>query len=255
VLLRAFSLVLQENSYASWLTLLRSSRTRILRRTDQTVNPRGGRGGAKTMVMSKLHSPQPSRRPSRGIRIPFAIGLRFCLALLPFSGTKLVPQSKPSEYEVEAAYLFNFGKFVRLSPNAQATAATTYDICVVGEDRMGKSLDAITANEQIDARSVRVLRLKDAAEAQSCAIAFFSASEDPRIEKELGDLKHADVLTVGDSARFLAMGGMIQFVTVAKHVRFAINLEAVKRTHLVLSSELLRVATSVSGKPSPEGEP
>jgi hypothetical protein len=33
------------------------------------------------------------------------------------------------------------------------------------------------------------------------------------------------------------------------HVRFAVNLEAVEHTHLVLSSELLRVALSVTGKP------
>jgi hypothetical protein len=43
---------------------------------------------------------------------------------------------------------------------------------------------------------------------------------------------------------------MIQFVLIANNVRFTVNLDAVSRAHLVLSSELLRVASSVSGKPS-----
>jgi hypothetical protein len=47
---------------------------------------------------------------------------------------------------------------------------------------------------------------------------------------------------------------MIQFMTQQDHVRFAVNLDAVDRTHLVLSSELLRVALSVTGRP-PEDQP
>jgi hypothetical protein len=42
---------------------------------------------------------------------------------------------------------------------------------------------------------------------------------------------------------------MIQFVMVENHVRFAVNLDALNRAHLVLSSELLRVASSIGGKP------
>jgi hypothetical protein len=48
---------------------------------------------------------------------------------------------------------------------------------------------------------------------------------------------------------------MIQFVLVAQHVRFSVNLTAVRSTHLVLSSELLRVAYSITGKTPGEGQP
>jgi hypothetical protein len=40
---------------------------------------------------------------------------------------------------------------------------------------------------------------------------------------------------------------MIQFVLVGDHVRFAVNLEAVSRHRIVLSSELLKVAATVTG--------
>ncbi len=183
--------------------------------------------------------------------------LAFGIAVAAFlSGSiDLYAEAKPSEYEVKAAYLFNFGKFIRLSLPQPAAPRETFDICVFGRDPIGEILDGITANEQIDSRTVRVIRVKEATEARTCDIAYVGESETERIESDLSVLAGADVLTVSDSPAFLARGGMIQFVLVANHVRFAVNLDAVKRTHLVLSSELLRVAYSVSGKPSMEALP
>jgi hypothetical protein len=48
---------------------------------------------------------------------------------------------------------------------------------------------------------------------------------------------------------------MIQFLNVENHVRFAVNLDAVRPAQLSLSSELLRVATSVTGETSPGVRP
>jgi hypothetical protein len=51
---------------------------------------------------------------------------------------------------------------------------------------------------------------------------------------------------------FLTQGGMIQFQLVAHRVRFSVNLDAVTRARLTMSSELLKVAFSVKGR-TPEG--
>src|SRR6266567_4522164 len=142
----------------------------------------------------------------------------------------------------------NFAKFIRVSPTSVVQRAT-FDICVLGQDSMGHALDSVAENEEIDHRVVRVRRVKDTAEARSCDIAYISTSEGDRIESDVAELRGTDVLTVSDAPRFLAQGGMIQFVLVANHVRFAVNLDAVKRSHLVLSSELLRVAAPVSSVP------
>jgi hypothetical protein len=75
------------------------------------------------------------------------------------------------------------------------------------------------------------------------------------MQADLAALGKVDVLTVSDAPDFLKEGGMVQFVVVDNHVRFAVNLDAVNRTHLVLSSELLRVASAVTGKPPAEGLP
>ncbi len=174
------------------------------------------------------------------------------LALVTVTGS---PEGKPSEYDVKAAYLFNFGKFIRLPANAPSAQGGTFDICIFGQDPMNRILEGITRNEQIDNRPVRLVRTKGSREDRSCAIAYISGSEADHIESDLSGLAGGETLTVSDAPHFLARGGMIQFVLVANHVRFAVNLDAIKRTHLVLSSELLRVAASVSGKQSAEGLP
>jgi hypothetical protein len=164
-------------------------------------------------------------------------------------------QSRMSEYDVKAAYLFNFGKFVRFTPSSADNNRQSFDICIVGVDSFGHTLDELTVNEQLDGRPVRVLRLKTAADASGCAIVYISPSEGNRVKNDLDALRGQPVLTVSDADNFLQNGGMIQFLIQAKHVRFAVNLDAVRNARLSLSSELLRVALAVNGKPPTEVEP
>ena len=163
------------------------------------------------------------------------------------------PPLKPSEYDVKAAYLLNFGRFVRSS--GPQSSRTSFDICILGRDPMGSSIDSLASNESIDHLPIHIQRLPDVTEAKTCAVLFISSFEGDRIREDLAILSNAEVLTVSDAPEFLERGGMIQFVLVSDHVRFAVNLDAVSRAHLALSSELLRVASTVTGKPSPGGQP
>jgi hypothetical protein len=157
-------------------------------------------------------------------------------------------QNRISESAVKAAYLFNFGKFVRFAPSDVVKSRQSFDICIVGEDPLGATIDELTANEQLDGKAVRVVRLKSAVEARGCAIAYISASEGARIGTDIELLRGQPVLTVSDAASFLQDGGIIQFVTAGNHIRFAVNLEAARGAQLSLSSELLKVAMAVNGE-------
>lgn len=200
------------------------------------------------MKLRARFSPAPIRSACAALALRVAALLVLCAA----SSAVLDAQSRPSEYDVKAAYLLNFGKFIRIPSSHRRDQ---FDICVVGADPMGRALDALAAGEQVDGRPVHIRRMNDAADARSCDIAFLSTRDTSRLDLQMAALGNADVLTVGDSPAFLDHGGMVQFVTIARHVRFSVNLAAVHRTHLVLSSELLRVALSVIGNPSGGGQP
>jgi YfiR/HmsC-like len=167
--------------------------------------------------------------------------------LLLLQGAGAWTQTRPTEYEVKAAYLLNFGRFTRYA--GAAPQRPHFDICILGRDPFGRVMDDIAAHESIDNVPVRVLRITDATQGRSCAIVFISVLESERMREDLAILGGSDTLTVSDAPDFIAHGGMIQLTLQGDHVRFEVNLDAVNRNHLELSSELLRVAASVKGGP------
>jgi hypothetical protein len=157
----------------------------------------------------------------------------------------------PRESDVEAAYLFNFAKFM----HAPVHSPDNFTIAVVGTSPLGQMLDTITANEQVDGRPLKVLHVATAEQARNCDIVFLSAAETPRLDKDIAALTGSNALAVSDAPDFLKRGGMIQFVIVNNRVRFTVNLNAVNKEKITLSSELLKVALSVSGSASGEAQP
>jgi hypothetical protein len=160
-------------------------------------------------------------------------------------------QPKPTAYEVKAAYLYNFGKFVEWPAKVTAGNNEPFMICVLGKDPFGASLDATIAGEAIDGRSVLAKRLSKPQEALNCRVLFISSSEDVQLKEILSTLEKASVLTVSDMSQFTRRGGMIQFVDDANRVRFEVNLTVAERAGLTLSSQLLKVAISARRNSQP----
>jgi hypothetical protein len=162
-------------------------------------------------------------------------------------------QSKLPEYEVKAAYLYNFGKFVEWPAMANTGKDNSFAICVLGQDPFGPALDAALAGQNIDGKNVVARRLSKAQEAVNCRIVFISSSEESRLKDVLEALDKAAVLTVSDIPQFSTRGGAIQFVLDGKKIRFEVNLSNATDAGLTLSSELLKVATTVR-RNSPSGD-
>jgi hypothetical protein len=150
---------------------------------------------------------------------------------------------KPTEYEVKAAYLYNFGKFVRW-PATPATA-DAFLVCVLGKNPFGSALDATVNGESIEGKHLTVRYITTATETSKCRILFVSGSEDSRLDTILAALSKHPVLTVSDIPDFVDRGGDIEFVQQGEKIRFKVNLAATEQAGLVLSSDLLKVAVSV----------
>jgi hypothetical protein len=158
----------------------------------------------------------------------------------------LAPQSTAglAPPDIEAAYLYNFGKFVRW-PAAPAAASSPFSICLLGEDGFSGTLDSLIRNETHEGRRIVTRRLVSAAAAGDCDIVFLGQQEEPRLSRDLAALDKRPVLTVSALPDFLDRGGMIQFMLQNNRVRFAVNLPTAEQAGLSLSSELLKVAVSV----------
>jgi hypothetical protein len=148
------------------------------------------------------------------------------------------------EYQVKAAFLLNFTKFVEWSPDAFANAQAPLEICILGRDPFGHVLDDVVQGEVANGRRIQIRRITVPPPAQTCQVLFVdSALKD--IRRILGALAPT-VLTVSEGEPFIAGGGMIAFVVDNRRVRFDINQTAADNGALKLSSKLLSVARSVS---------
>lgn len=154
-----------------------------------------------------------------------------------------------SEYDVKAAFLYNFTKFVEWPPSV-LQERSDFQLCVLGEDPFGRSLDVIV-DEKVAGRRISLLRTPKLAEPEGCQILFISRSERGRMSQILQDLRGTPVLTVADTAGFLDHGGIINFVLEGSKVRFEINQEAAERAGIKISSKLLRLAVGAKGIPGP----
>jgi hypothetical protein len=169
----------------------------------------------------------------------------FALLWVFLASSSIQSQQKPSDYQVKAAYLYNFGRFVEWPVKVAATKGDSFTVCILGEDPFGSTLDATLAGEAIGGKHVVPKRISTPQESPGCQILFLSAAEAGRLNKVMEGLDKEAILTVSDIPQFLQRGGMIQFVMDGNRVRFEVNLAATQRVGLTLSSELLKVATAV----------
>ena len=161
------------------------------------------------------------------------------------------PPRAVTQADVEAVYLYNFGKFVTW-PSEQASGSAPFVICTLGNEDFRGALDALASGETLQGRKIAVRHLTSIAAADGCHILFVAHTEESRLSKDLNAVKLKPILTVSDASAFLDHGGMVQFVVQGKRVRFAVNLQPAVEAHLMVSSELLKVAVAVQGKPAEE---
>jgi YfiR/HmsC-like len=169
-----------------------------------------------------------------------ALFLLACAACLLANGSA---EEAASEYDVKAAFLLNFAKFVEWPPTAFADADSPIAICILGNDPFGRVIDELVQGETANGRKLTVRRLSEPPGPRVCQIVF-AAGPGKEAAKTMSGLGRG-VLTVGEGEAFVPDGGIIGFVVESRRVRFDINQTAAEGAALKLSSKLLSVARAV----------
>jgi len=159
----------------------------------------------------------------------------------------VTPAQTAEEYDVKAAFLYNFAKFVDWPP-AAFPDPNNLKICVLGDDPFGGSLQTV-AGEQVGNHKLQVARMDSTSKLAGCQILFISRSERERISQILAAVKGSPVLTVGDTQKFADDGVIINFILEGSKVRFEINTESAERAGIRISSKLLQLAKRIVSAP------
>jgi hypothetical protein len=152
---------------------------------------------------------------------------------------------EPTEYQVKAAFLLNFARFVEWPADAFGGDGSPFVIGVLGNDPFGYALDQTVKDKSVNGRRFAIRRLQTARDTKGCHILFISSSERGHLSQLLSSLNGSPFLTVGDMDRFTQMGGMIGMVLQENKVRFEINVGMTELARLKVSSKLLSLATVI----------
>jgi hypothetical protein len=188
------------------------------------------------VFLKPVRKPKPSRRLAL---------LALAAALLGLAGLGQARGAQSGERDLKAAFLFNFAKFAEWPAAAFPEPTTPVTLCVLGDDSLGASLEALVKGEKLNDRRLVVRLLRDPQATQGCHVLFIGPGRG-RLPEILAPLRGTGVLTVGGADDFLDRGGMIRLLLEQNRVRFDINLEAAEQSHLKLSSKLLRLARAVN---------
>ncbi len=175
------------------------------------------------------------------------------LVLLVLLSSTATAQSAP-EYQVKAAFLFNFARFVEWPADAFSSADAPLQVCVLGQDPFGSDFEQVILDKAVNGHRLEVVHPSGVPQARACQILFVASSGKQQVREILQGLRTASVLTVGDMAGFAKMGGVIDFVLDESRVRFEINLQAAERAHLKLSARLLTVAKLIMSEEETRGK-
>ena len=102
----------------------------------------------------------------------------------------------PSEYELKAAFLFNFAKFIDWPANSFASPQSAFTICVLGQDPFGRALDDNLQRKAVGDHPFAIRRLKDKSESRNCQMIFISSSENAHLSEIVEILPSCEMLVI-----------------------------------------------------------
>ena len=191
------------------------------------------------------------------------IGLAVILSVAAIAAIAIAEDSQASrEYQVKAAFLYNFIQFVEWPPQKLSDSSKSINIAILGKDPFGKAFEPIK-DKKIKGKDVVIKRYKSFEEMKNlqgkdsseppekiealaeCHLLFICSSEREKLKEIINVVKDYSILTVGEMDGFLEAGGIINWFVEDNKVRFEINLYAAEKSNLEIRSKLLRLAKRI----------
>lgn len=147
-----------------------------------------------------------------------------------------------SEYEVKAAFLYNFTRFVSW-PHTENTSEPL-EVCVFGDDPFDDLLDPLRGRRS-QGRELQLRYPGDVANLAGCDVLYIAQSQSRNLDELLKLAQQQGMLTVSDLPDFVRKGGMVGYVKQGNVIRFEISLKAATEAGLTINSRLLELAVRV----------
>src|SRR3954468_12411118 len=173
----------------------------------------------------------------RGKLAVWAVAL--LLAISPVSSAAHVDAT---EYGLKSVFLYQFCRFMEWPNSAFSSPGDPLIIGVIGDDPFGSLLNEAVEGETYHGRPIRIEHYRNSREIKRCHILFVSRSEGDQLDQILSSVAGKNIVTVGETDRFLDHGGMIALTADRNKVHLRVNQSSLRSANVDVSSKLLRIA-------------
>ena len=164
------------------------------------------------------------------------------LLFLFFTANGNIQPRPTSEYQLKAAFIYNFTRFIDWPPASFGSTDSPFVIGILGDDGISAYINELVKGEKLGNRQIVVRRFSNPAEITQCQILFIGGKDVPEMKGLLNAMNRRGVLTVSDAPDFAKLGGIVRFYKEANKLRLQINVDEVKISELTISSKLLSLS-------------
>jgi hypothetical protein len=146
------------------------------------------------------------------------------------------------EYQVKAAFIFNFTQFVEWPDNAFSSSDAPFVVAVMRRDPFDGSLEEAMDGKSVGRHPIVIKHFDNPEDIGACQLLFVPSERDDALSSIFGKVGKNPVLTVGETDSFMASGGHFRFYIDGNRIRFEIDPDTVEGVGLKVSAKLLKLA-------------
>jgi len=148
--------------------------------------------------------------------------------------------ASPSEDKLKAVIIGKIAKFITWESKQEKNFVIT-----VLDSKTKNLLDKVYHDKSIKSKKVKIVHIKNINELGFTHILYIAPSHASSLKNILAKIEDKNILTVSDIRGFSEKEGVVQIYFASQKVKLKINLDSAKKSHLKISSSLLRIATVV----------
>lgn len=148
------------------------------------------------------------------------------------------------EYQLKAAILFNFARFISWPERALQADGAPLNFCVVGPNPFESILNTLE-QKKIGGHQIKIHYLPALSPETQCHLAFFAGTTAEKVDTYSEKLRADSTIAVSDYPGFVKAGGDIEFTRVQDRVQFIINNTSLKKKGMDPRASLLQLAAEV----------
>jgi len=149
------------------------------------------------------------------------------------------------EYQIKAAFIYNFAKFVEWPQTVFENDSDSIIICIAPNNDPDSDVFFSLNNKTVGGKKIKVRICDNIKDIGDCQILFLDSTNPKFIQDVLRTVKDRSILTVGHIKGFTQEGPIINFFIKDGKLRFEVNLDAARRTGIKLGSQILVSAENI----------